>query len=68
MENLAEVSQDYEVADLSLADWGRKEITIAEGEMPGLMRLRTRFVGKKTAGRCTHYRLLTHDRANGGFD
>ena len=47
MENLAEVSQDYEVADLSLADWGRKEITIAEGEMPGLMRLRTDLSAKK---------------------
>ena len=28
---------DYKVADLSLADWGRKEITIAEHEMPGLV-------------------------------
>ncbi|MGH8695844.1 MAG: adenosylhomocysteinase, partial [Burkholderiales bacterium] len=28
---------DYRVADLSLADWGRKEIAIAETEMPGLM-------------------------------
>ena len=31
---------DHAVADLSLADWGRKEITIAEHEMPGLMALR----------------------------
>ena len=31
---------DYKVADISLADWGRKEIAIAEGEMPGLMALR----------------------------
>ena len=30
----------YKVRDLSLADWGRKEITIAETEMPGLMALR----------------------------
>ena len=28
---------DYKVADISLADWGRKEINIAETEMPGLM-------------------------------
>ena len=34
---------DYKVADLSLADWGRKEITIAEGEMPGLMALREEY-------------------------
>jgi len=31
---------DYVVADLGLADWGRKEIAIAEHEMPGLMALR----------------------------
>src|SRR4051795_575973 len=34
---------DYEVADLTLADWGRKEIAIAETEMPGLMALREEF-------------------------
>ncbi len=34
---------DYRVADLSLADWGRKEITIAEHEMPGLMALREEY-------------------------
>ena len=34
---------DYQVADLSLADWGRKEIAIAETEMPGLMALRAEF-------------------------
>ena len=31
---------DYKVADISLAEWGRKEIAIAETEMPGLMALR----------------------------
>ena len=31
---------DYKVADLSLADWGRKELDIAEHEMPGLMSIR----------------------------
>ncbi|MBT3552598.1 MAG: adenosylhomocysteinase, partial [Rhodospirillaceae bacterium] len=35
------------VADISLADWGRKEITIAETEMPGLMALREEHAGKK---------------------
>jgi adenosylhomocysteinase len=34
---------DYHVADLSLADWGRKEILIAETEMPGLMSIRAEF-------------------------
>ena len=35
-----EVKLPYKVADLSLADWGRKEIQLAEQEMPGLMALR----------------------------
>src|SRR3984885_8985210 len=35
--------RDYKVADLTLADWGRKEMTIAEGEMPGLMAIRKEF-------------------------
>ena len=39
--------QDYVVADLSLADWGRKEIEIAETEMPGLMACRDEFGEKK---------------------
>ena len=33
------IKADFKVADLSLADWGRKEIAIAETEMPGLMSL-----------------------------
>jgi adenosylhomocysteinase len=35
--------RDFRVADLTLADWGRKEMTIAEGEMPGLMAIRKEF-------------------------
>jgi adenosylhomocysteinase len=38
---------DYHVADLSLAEWGRKEIDMAEIEMPGLMALRQEFGGEK---------------------
>src|SRR3989344_2214860 len=37
------MNKDYKVADLTLADWGRKEITLAEQEMPGLMALRKEF-------------------------
>ncbi len=33
------VTPDYKVRDISLADWGRKEIRMAEDEMPGLMAL-----------------------------
>ena len=38
---------DYKVADLSLAEWGRKEISIAETEMPGLMALREEYAGEQ---------------------
>ena len=44
---LTPVSADYKVADLSLADWGRKEITIAEAEMPGLMSIRNKYAAEK---------------------
>jgi len=37
----------YKVADLSLADWGRKEISIAEQEMPGLMAIRNKYAAEK---------------------
>ena len=36
---------DYHVADLSLADWGHREIRIAETEMPGLMAIRDEYAG-----------------------
>ncbi|MEX2549215.1 MAG: adenosylhomocysteinase [Nitriliruptoraceae bacterium] len=39
--------RDFEVRDLSLAEWGRKEIGLAEREMPGLMALRERFAGEQ---------------------
>lgn len=41
------VFSDYKVADMSLADWGRKEILIAETEMPGLMALREKYAEEK---------------------
>src|SRR6478735_5025300 len=40
-------SQDFFVADLGLADWGRKEIKIAETEMPGLMAIREEFAASQ---------------------
>ena len=55
---------DYKVADISLADWGRKEINIAETEMPGLMALREEFgdsqplKGARIAG-CLHMTIQT---------
>lgn len=55
---------DYKVADMSLASWGRKEIAIAETEMPGLMALREEFAaskplkGARIAG-CLHMTIQT---------
>jgi len=37
----------FKVADLELAEWGRKEINLAEQEMPGLMAIRQRYAGKR---------------------
>ena len=44
---LEQVAQDYKVADMTLADWGRKEIGIAEHEMPGLMSIRRKYATEK---------------------
>ena len=55
---------DYKVADISLADWGRKEISLAETEMPGLMSLRAEYgaakplAGARIAG-CIHMTIQT---------
>ena len=46
MNAVLESNLDYKIADISLADWGRKEILIAESEMPGLMALREEYRGK----------------------
>jgi adenosylhomocysteinase len=43
MNAVTNIKPDYKVADLSLADWGRKEIDIAEAEMPGLMSIRKKY-------------------------
>jgi adenosylhomocysteinase len=40
-------TNDYKIADISLADWGRKEISIAEKEMPGLMAIREKYAPEK---------------------
>ncbi len=61
---MTSVENDYQIADLSLADWGRKEIAIAETEMPGLMALRKKYgtekplQGARIAG-CLHMTIQT---------
>ncbi len=58
------VNQDYRVADISLADWGRREIRIAETEMPALMKIRAKYrdqqplKGARIAG-CIHMTIQT---------
>jgi len=58
------ITPDYKVADIGLADWGRKEISIAETEMPGLMALRDEYrdkqplKGARIAG-CLHMTIQT---------
>jgi adenosylhomocysteinase len=42
-----DIAQDYRVADISLADWGRRELEVAESEMPALMSLRDKYREKK---------------------
>ena len=64
MPQLAAVSQDFKVKDIALADWGRKEIAIAETEMPGLMAVREEYgaqqplKGARIAG-CLHMTIQT---------
>jgi adenosylhomocysteinase len=60
----ASTSQDYKVKDISLAEWGRKEIAMAEDEMPGLMATRAEYgsskplKGARIAG-CLHMTIQT---------
>ena len=62
---------DYKVADINLWEWGRKEIVIAENEMPGLMALRAEYgeskplKGARIAG-CLHMTIQVSQ--NSGLD
>lgn len=64
IQNTKKNTQDFKVKDLSLAEWGRKEITVAESEMPGLMALRAEYKGTyplkgaRVAG-CLHMTIQT---------
>src|ERR1700735_3739415 len=58
------MAENYQVKDITLADWGRKEMAIAESEMPGLMALRAEYgksqplKGARVAG-CLHMTVQT---------
>ena len=47
MSNISTETKDYKVADIELAEWGRREISIAEHEMPGLMATRRKYAADK---------------------
>ena len=47
IQSAEKIEHDFKVADIALADWGRKEIAIAETEMPGLMALREKYSSEK---------------------
>ena len=59
---------DYKVKDISLAEWGRKEIAMAEDEMPGLMAIRAEYGASQAAGGRAHRRLPAHDDPDRGAD
>ena len=62
MSQLFPTNLPYKVADMSLADFGRKEIEIAEHEMPGLMALRQKYADQKPlkGARITGYTAHDH--------
>jgi len=63
-QSVQNLPEDYKVADISLAEWGQKEIKIAENEMPGLMAIREEYQGQqplkgaRIAG-CLHMTIQT---------
>ena len=61
VQNNVDLDIDYKVADLSLAEWGRQEIILAEQEMPGLMALRAEYGHAQPLAACADCRLFAHD-------
>ena len=66
-ETITKTKQDYKIHDLTLADWGRKEISIAEKEMPGLMAIREKYAKTKPLAGARD-RFVAHDDPDRGFD
>jgi adenosylhomocysteinase len=62
------VNTDCVIADIGLAEWGRKELKIAETEMPGLMAIRKEFAPHPASQRRPHYGFIAHDHSNGCVD
>ncbi len=56
--------EPFKVKDLSLAEFGRKEMRLAEQEMPGLMALRERYKGKQPLAGAQHHGQPAHDHSD----
>ena len=54
----------YQVKDISLAEFGRKEIEIAEKEMPGLLAIRKKYYSEQPIERCKDHRLIAYDNSD----
>ena len=59
---------DFKVRDISLAEFGRKEISIAESEMPGLMASKRRILKKSAFKGSKNFRMSSHDNPNRSFN
>ena len=68
MSNSTISNNDYKVADINLADFGRKEIELAESEMPVLMALRNKYSTQKPLKRCKYTRLYSYDHSDSSPD
>ena len=62
------VFADYKVADIHLADWGRRELEIAESEMPALMALQAQYRDSQPLAGAKNSRLHPHDYPDRGAD
>ena len=59
--SVSTTTPNYVIADISLSDFGRKEIKIAETEMPGLMALRDKYQSEKATQRCKNSWKFAYD-------
>ena len=62
------MSEDFKVKDINQADFGRKEIALAESEMPGLMALRKEYKGNKPLKGSKNFGMLAYDNTNCSFN
>ena len=62
------MSQDFKVKDINQAEFGRKEISLAETEMPGLMALRKEYKKQKTFKGSSYPWLSSYDNSNSCFN